>query len=61
MVGDADGVVLVPGERLSEVLDAATARTEKEAMLFETLRAGTSTTIALLGLDPWPVRSGHRD
>ena len=58
MVGDADGVVVVPGEHLDGVLDAAAARTEKEAGLFEALRAGTATTLTLLGLDPSAVRSG---
>jgi 4-hydroxy-4-methyl-2-oxoglutarate aldolase len=55
VVGDADGVVVVPGARLDEVVDAAQARTDKELRLFETLRTGTTTTIELLGLDPAPV------
>ena len=61
VVGDADGVVVVPGERLSEVLDAATKRAKKEAALFEALRSGTSTTIRLLELDTSPVSVGSSD
>ena len=60
VVGDADGVVVVPAEHLDGVLGAADARTKKEAGLFEALRAGTATTLTLLGLDRSPVRSGTR-
>ncbi len=55
VVGDADGVTVVPGVRLAEVLDAAERRESREAELFEQLRAG-ATTVELLGLDPSPVR-----
>ena len=58
MVGDADGVVLVPGDRRDEVLDAAAERTAKEAGLFEALRTGETSTLELLSLDPSPVRVG---
>ena len=54
VVGDADGVVIVPGDTLADVLAAAAARTDKEAALFAQLRAGR-TTIELLDLDPTPV------
>lgn len=54
VVGDVDGVVVVPGGSLATVIAAAQARTTKEATLFEHLRAGR-TTIDLLSLDPTPV------
>ena len=54
IVGDVDGVVVVPHATLPDVLDAARARTEKEAGLFTALRAG-KTTVELLDLDPSPV------
>jgi len=55
VVGDDDGVVVVPGAEIDAVLDAARARAEREAAMFEALRGGT-TTIDLLGLDPDRVR-----
>ena len=54
VVGDADGVVIVPGDTLADVLAASATRTDKEAALFTQLRAGR-TTIELLDLDPTPV------
>ena len=54
IVGDVDGVAVVPRDALDEVLAAAQARTEKEAGLFDALRTG-KTTIELLGLDPSPI------
>src|SRR5207249_716154 len=54
VVGDADGVVAVPGDRLDEVMTAARARADKEGRMFDQLREG-ATTIELLGLDPSPV------
>ena len=50
MVGDVDGVVIVPGPALDAVVEAGRARTDKEAGFFEELRGGR-TTIELLGLD----------
>lgn len=50
VVGDADGVVVVPGDRVAEALAAGRARADKEARFFEALRAG-STTVELLSLD----------
>jgi len=50
VVGDVDGVVIVPGESLDDVLTAGQARADKEAGYFEALRGGT-TTVELLGLD----------
>lgn len=50
VVGDVDGVVIVPGDGLEDVLAAGRARADKEAGFFEALRSG-STTIDLLGLD----------
>jgi 4-hydroxy-4-methyl-2-oxoglutarate aldolase len=50
VVGDVDGVVIVPGAELGAVLTAAGARTAKEIGFFEALRDG-ATTVELLGLD----------
>jgi 4-hydroxy-4-methyl-2-oxoglutarate aldolase len=50
VVGDVDGVVVVPGDVLGTVLTAGRARTAAEARYFEALRDG-STTVQLLGLD----------
>lgn len=54
VVGDVDGVVIVPGPELADVLDAAGTRTAKEQGYFEALGSG-ATTIELLGLDTAPV------
>jgi 4-hydroxy-4-methyl-2-oxoglutarate aldolase len=51
IVGDADGVTVVPQDSLEDVLRAGRARAEKERDLFAQLRAGR-TTIELLDLDP---------
>jgi 4-hydroxy-4-methyl-2-oxoglutarate aldolase len=61
VVGDADGVVLVPGEHLYEVLESAAERAKKESVLFESLRSGKTTTIKLLRLDTSAVRFGNTD
>lgn len=61
VVGDADGVVLVPGESFGEVLDAASARARREAAMFEELKSGKTTTIKLLKLDTSSVRFGNLD
>ena len=57
LVADADGVVVIPGDRLDEVTAAAAARQEREAAMFERLRQG-ATTIELLGLDPTQFEQG---
>ncbi len=57
VVGDVDGVVVVPGGALDAVLAAGRARADKEAGFFEKLRGG-STTLDLLGLDPSPITEG---
>jgi len=54
VVGDSDGVTVVPGTDLDAVVARARARADKEAGMFEALRAG-ATTVALLGLDSSPV------
>jgi len=51
IVGDADGVAVVPVDALDDVIAAGRAREEKEQGLFSALRDG-KTTIELLGLDP---------
>lgn len=50
VVGDADGVVVVPREKVAEVVDAAKAREAKEAGVRERLAAGE------LGLDVYGMR-----
>ncbi len=55
VVGDTDGVVVIPGAELETVLAAGRARADKEAGLFAALRAG-ATTLELLALAPGPVQ-----
>jgi 4-hydroxy-4-methyl-2-oxoglutarate aldolase len=50
VVGDVDGVTVVPGSALDEVVEAGLAREAKEAGFFAALKAG-QTTVQLLGLD----------
>jgi 4-hydroxy-4-methyl-2-oxoglutarate aldolase len=50
IVGDVDGVVVLPGGELDHVLAAGRARADKEAALFDVLRAGGST-VEEFGLD----------
>ena len=54
IVGDVDGVVVIPLADLDAVLAAAEARTAKEAGFFTELRNG-KTTIELLGIDATPI------
>jgi 4-hydroxy-4-methyl-2-oxoglutarate aldolase len=54
IVGDTDGVVVIRSAHVNDVLAAGRARAEKEARMFEQLKAG-KTTIELLGLDPAPI------
>ena len=54
VVGDGDGVTVVPGGALDTVLGAGQARADKEARFFTELRGG-ATTVGLLGLDPSPI------
>lgn len=58
VVGDTDGVVVIPGAELDAVLVAGRARADREAGLFAALRAG-ATTLELLELDPGPVADGE--
>lgn len=57
VVGDADGVTVIPGHALADVMAAGRARADKEEGLFESLRDG-ATTVELLDLDPSPVDVG---
>jgi 4-hydroxy-4-methyl-2-oxoglutarate aldolase len=50
IVGDVDGVTVVPGALLDAVLDAGEARADKERAMFVRLRSG-ATTVELLALD----------
>jgi 4-hydroxy-4-methyl-2-oxoglutarate aldolase len=54
IVGDVDGVVVVPGAERDDVLAAGRARATKEHALFAVLRAG-GTTVEEFGLDPGVV------
>lgn len=49
VVGDDDGVVIVPPEVAGQVLEAAEARVEKEASIVQKLREG-ALTVDLFGL-----------
>ena len=50
LVGDVDGVTVVPGDAVADVVAAGQAREAKERGFFEQLRSG-ATTLDLLGLD----------
>ncbi len=54
IVGDADGVTVVPHAHLDDVLAAGRTRAEKEEQYFAELRAGR-TTVQLLALDDSPI------
>ncbi len=43
MVGDGDGVVVIPRDRLEATVIASEAREEKEAAAMEKLRGGAMT------------------
>jgi 4-hydroxy-4-methyl-2-oxoglutarate aldolase len=55
LVGDADGIVAIRPEALSDVIGAGQAREAKELGMFERLKAG-ATTVELLGLDVSSIR-----
>jgi 4-hydroxy-4-methyl-2-oxoglutarate aldolase len=57
VVGDADGVTVVPCDGVDAALAAGKERADKERALFAQLRGG-ATTVDLLGLDPGGVE--HR-
>jgi 4-hydroxy-4-methyl-2-oxoglutarate aldolase len=59
VVGDADGVVVVPETTLADVINAGRVRASKEAGMFRALWEGT-TTLDLLGLDPSPIQETDR-
>ncbi|HAM01459.1 MAG TPA: dimethylmenaquinone methyltransferase [Acidimicrobiaceae bacterium] len=56
VVGDRDGVVVLPAGSFDEIHERAEARAEKERGMFDALESG-STTVELLGLDASPVRT----
>jgi 4-hydroxy-4-methyl-2-oxoglutarate aldolase len=57
VVGDADGVAVVPGATIADVINAGRVRAAKEAAMFRALWEG-KTTVELLGLDPSPIQEG---
>jgi 4-hydroxy-4-methyl-2-oxoglutarate aldolase len=59
VVGDRDGVTVVPAQALEEIIRAGTARAEKETVMFSKLRSG-ATTVELLGLDTTSVARPSR-
>jgi 4-hydroxy-4-methyl-2-oxoglutarate aldolase len=60
LVGDPDGVTVVPAAQLDEVHAAGRARAEREQGLFDALRDG-KTTVELLGLDPAQIEDAGDD
>jgi 4-hydroxy-4-methyl-2-oxoglutarate aldolase len=58
VVGDVDGVVVVPGAKLGESIAAAQARTAAETEYFAALHRGSST-VALLHLDATLIEDGR--
>ena len=54
IVGDVDGVVVIPRAQLDDVLASGNARAEKEQKFFTELKAGR-TTLDLLALDSSPI------
>lgn len=55
VVGDADGVVVIPAGQFDEVVAAARHRSDREQDLFRRLQSG-ETTVELLGLDPTAIK-----
>jgi 4-hydroxy-4-methyl-2-oxoglutarate aldolase len=55
VVGDADGITVVPASALAEVVAAGRARAAKEQDYFTALRSG-ATTMTLLDLDGTPIK-----
>jgi 4-hydroxy-4-methyl-2-oxoglutarate aldolase len=60
VVGDVDGVVVVPGDALTETVAAGQRRVEAETGYFAALRDG-ATTVGLLGLDASLIEVGTAD
>jgi 4-hydroxy-4-methyl-2-oxoglutarate aldolase len=60
LVGDPDGVTVVPSAQVNDVLAAGQARAQGERALFDGLREG-KTTVELLGLDPAPIDDAGGD
>lgn len=56
VVGDDDGVVVLPAEKSEEILAAAEARAEKEDAVMRRLKSG-ETTLDLMGLNKWRDQS----
>jgi 4-hydroxy-4-methyl-2-oxoglutarate aldolase len=54
VVGDADGVVIVPDASLADVINRARVRARREEEMFDELRRGR-TTLDLLDLDASPI------
>ena len=48
MIGDGDGVVVIPREQVADAIDASNAREAREAEMMEVLRTG-KTTVEIYG------------
>jgi 4-hydroxy-4-methyl-2-oxoglutarate aldolase len=59
VVGDGDGVVVIRGGEIQDVVEAARGRAEKEQRFFASLREGT-TTVELLALETSTVDVDER-
>jgi 4-hydroxy-4-methyl-2-oxoglutarate aldolase len=59
VVGDVDGVVVVPVDRMDDVMAAGRARAAREQEMFQALADGAST-VDLLRLDPSAVERAGR-
>jgi 4-hydroxy-4-methyl-2-oxoglutarate aldolase len=57
VVGDVDGVVVIPRGRLDAVVEAGRSREAAEVGYFESLRQG-STTVEILGLESSLIEDG---
>ena len=59
IVGDVDGVVVVPGDRIEAVITAGRKRAGNEAGYFDALKGG-KTTVELLDLDASLIEVGEQ-
>ena len=57
VVGDRDGVAVIPAASLDAVITAGRARADKERDVFAALQSG-ATTVELFGLDPDAIERG---
>src|SRR3954447_1540252 len=58
VVGDSDGVVIIPGERAEEIYQSSLKRRERERQIIEELGKG-KTTLELLNLPVFSGKNGN--